>query len=53
MPARIPLLTSTLSMRLTPEERRIIEDGARAENRTVSNYIRTCLKNLLVMEDAQ
>lgn len=47
MPARIPLLTSTLSMRLTPDERRIIESRARGENRTVSNYIRRCLQELL------
>lgn len=47
MPARIPLLTSTLSMRLTPDERRNIESRARAENRTVSNYIRMWIQELL------
>lgn len=52
MPARIPLLTTTLSMRLTPVERRIIEDRARGENRTVSNYVRKLLTELLG-EDAQ
>lgn len=47
MPARISLLTSTLSVRLTPDERRLIESRARGDNRTVSNYIRMCLQELL------
>lgn len=47
MPARTPYLTSTISMRVTPDERRLIESRARDENRTVSNYIRLCLHEFL------
>lgn len=46
-PRRIPHLTSTISMRLTTDERRAIEDRARDENRTVSNYIRKCLREFI------
>lgn len=49
MPARIPHLTTTLSMRLTAEERRMIEERARDENRTTSNYIRKCLREHLLL----
>lgn len=43
-----PYLTSTISIRLSPAERRAIEDRANAESRTASNLLRKCVREMLL-----
>jgi uncharacterized protein (DUF1778 family) len=38
-------LTSTISVRLTDDERRLLEHGANQEHRTVSNFVRKQLRS--------
>lgn len=40
-------LTATVSFRVTERERRILEQRAGAEERTISNYVRQQLRRLL------
>lgn len=48
MPHKVADLTSTISIRLTPAERRLVEEQARSEGRTASNLVRKCLREHLV-----
>jgi hypothetical protein len=43
----VPLMTETVSVRLTPDERVALEQLANGEERTVSNYLRKHLRNHL------
>ena len=45
-------MTSTISVRLTDDERRTLEQRADQEARTVSNYVRKELRNVLSKEGA-
>ena len=45
-------MTSTISVRLTDDERRTLEQRAGLELRTVSNYVRKELRNVLSKEGA-
>jgi len=45
-------MTSTISVRLTDKERRTLEQRADEEARTVSNYVRKQLRNVLIKEGA-
>ena len=46
------MMTSTISVRLTDEERRTLEQRAGEEARTVSNYVRKQLRDVLTKEGA-
>lgn len=46
-----PYLTSTISIRLSPAERRAIEDRAHAESRTASNLVRRVVREMLAKEN--
>ena len=45
-----PLMTGTLSVRLTQDERLALEQLANREERTVSNYVRKHLRSHLEQE---
>ena len=45
-----PLMTETVSVRLTEDERLALERLANRENRTVSNYVRKHLRSRLEQE---
>jgi uncharacterized protein (DUF1778 family) len=47
-----PMLTSTISVRLTEDERRTLEQRADQDDRSVSNYVRKQLRNALTQEGA-
>ena len=45
-----PLMTETLSVRLTQDERVVLEQLAAREERTISNYVRKHLRSRLEQE---
>jgi len=49
-PNEPPIMTETVSVRLTQDERLTLERLANREERTVSNYVRKHLRNRLEQE---